>query len=863
MPTTYNGVGTTYAGKKNVTTRRTVCSSCGREAMMESYDTRLFFCFLFIPLIPLKRVRVLDMCPSCRVHRTVHPAEYEAGRQLHVSGALEEFRKQPTPANAVKVHAAMLAFHENDRALEFRTGADDMLGKDAQSMADIGSQLLQTSQADAAGPYFERAHVLRPDLPQARIGLALRRLNEARLDEAHSLLDFMEKPGSSQLYDLKPLLMLAERYHATGRRAEALGVYKFLLTELPHLNQNRHIRGVVQQLEKSVGDGSLSVLPKQPFSIRKIFSKDSQVNHPMVRMAAWVGVVAICGAIIALVFNEHQRRHRVLHVIGGLSGTVEVSLDGGPPVKLARGSRDTIDFIEGEHHISVTGAVQQNHQVSLTTPYMSRWGNDPVWILNVDQAAPVVRYAMFYSENESGRDVVPDVDVLYKEPVSFVPHVDYAFKQPPETIHVESRGDKRIVKQCLKVEDSWQEAAEFLYSAGKAEQALDLLKWCALSGKGGGETITLYVQLATLMKRDQEAWTALEKEVEKTPLQVDLHRLMQERDSSPAQVKKLSDLYASVLKQNPKDAAALYLSGRIAADPKEAVELFTKAREADPSSPWPSLALAYHAAGRAEWEKAATLMEHYVKQKPDDVGGRDFFFECNLGSGQMDEALKSMNARARSKDIHEAERATLNLVLIYALKKEREKAEAAVRKLIAHGRSVAEPDYKASDIVLMNLAYAFGDFDGLLETARNAGDEHKGFVFAAYCEKHQLTEAISLVQVEKFPLDPLTCLALTAVADIAGNGSESTKWREKAISMFEETKDQDHAAIAALLKMETLPSLDPVMELSWTAREKSLLCVVLASRHPDKRTELLGLARKLNVVPIWPYHLVHGVTGES
>ncbi|MEZ0277356.1 MAG: hypothetical protein ACAH88_20765, partial [Roseimicrobium sp.] len=146
MPTTYNGVGTTYAGKKNVTTRRTVCSSCGREAMMESYDTRLFFCFLFIPLIPLKRVRVLDMCPSCRVHRTVHPAEYEAGRQLHVSGALEEFRKQPTPANAVKVHAAMLAFHENDRALEFRTGADDVLGKDAQSMADIGSQLLQTSQ---------------------------------------------------------------------------------------------------------------------------------------------------------------------------------------------------------------------------------------------------------------------------------------------------------------------------------------------------------------------------------------------------------------------------------------------------------------------------------------------------------------------------------------------------------------------------------------------------------------------------------------------------------------------------------------------------------------------------------------------
>ena len=63
--------------------------------------------------------------------------------------------------------------------------------------------------------------------------------------------------------------------------------------------------------------------------------------------------------------------------------------------------------------------------------------------------------------------------------------------------------------------------------------------------------------------------------------------------------------------------------------------------------------------------------------------------------------------------------------------------------------------------------------------------------------------------------------------------------------------------------METLPSLDPVLDLSWTAREKALLCVVLASRHQDKRQELLALARKLNVVPLWPYHLVRAATGES
>lgn len=860
MPTTVNGVGTTYAGKKNVTARRAICSSCGREAVMQSYDTRLFFCVIFIPLIPLKRVRVLDMCPHCHRHMVVNPAEYEAGRQLQVSGALEDFRKHPTPQNALKAHATMLAFHESERAAEFRSGADEIMGRDAQALADMGGQLLGMHEAGAAWPYFERAHALRPDLPQARVGLAYKKLGEGRLEEAHALLDFMEKPGASQVYDLHPLTVLAERYQSTGKRDEALKLYKYLLEELPHLKDNRFIRDRVRVLEKTSGNGAPSMISRQPFSLRRVFSSDPRVNHPAVSVVAWISVIAVSISIIALVWNDHRRRHRTLHVVNALPGDVQVSMDGAPPIKVPEGGRQEISFVEGTHHITVSGAATQTHEVNLITPYASRWSNDPAWVLNVGQAAPIVRCAVIYSKDMQRQDVTPDADVLCRDPISFVTHVDYAFASPPEQLQSESKQD-RIVKQTLKWEKDWTRAVGFVYDPRKPGKCLDLLQWCVAHDRGGPAMMGIYLQLATTHGKEAEVQKALEQELDKVPLRVEVHRAVQERDKSPERVQKLSAQYAAVLKDHPQDASALYLSGRLATDPKEADALFQKAHEADPENPWPCLALGYDAAGRADWEEAASFLGTFLKKKPEY--GIQPLFESLLGCGRIDEIHTLLNAHVRSQSLENAEQAVQDQVLLYSLKKEDEKADAAIRKLLSHGRSVENSQYTVPPIVGLIRAYAFGEFDKLLKAAEKAGEDYKGYAFVAHCEKRALADALTMVEVEKFPVDPLCCLALSTVADLSNNPAECERWREKAVTLFETSTDKDLHAVAAVLKMETLPSLEPVLDLSWSAREKALLCVVLASRHQDKRQELLTLARKLNVVPLWPYHLVRTVTGES
>src|SRR5258705_10681452 len=114
MPTTYNGIGTHYYGKKNVTKRPGPCPHCGRAVELVSYDTRLWFVVVFIPLIPLGRKRIVDKCPSCTRHFAVDADKWETSKQLEVSGAEDKFRASPTPENAIAVHQQLVNSHQFD-----------------------------------------------------------------------------------------------------------------------------------------------------------------------------------------------------------------------------------------------------------------------------------------------------------------------------------------------------------------------------------------------------------------------------------------------------------------------------------------------------------------------------------------------------------------------------------------------------------------------------------------------------------------------------------------------------------------------------------------------------------------------------
>ena len=120
MPQTVNGIGTHYYGKKNATTRHAVCQSCGAETELQTYDTRLWFVVVFIPVIPLGRKKIIDFCPYCQRHWAANEHEWEMSKQLGVSGAMERYRNDPTPEAALDAHGYLVSYRQNEEAEELR-----------------------------------------------------------------------------------------------------------------------------------------------------------------------------------------------------------------------------------------------------------------------------------------------------------------------------------------------------------------------------------------------------------------------------------------------------------------------------------------------------------------------------------------------------------------------------------------------------------------------------------------------------------------------------------------------------------------------------------------------------------------------
>ena len=139
MPTTVNGIGTHYYGRKNRTARTAPCHFCKRVGALQCYDTRLWFVIVFIPVFPLGRKRIMDECPSCRRHYVADADQYEQNKQLQVSGALDRFRREPSPDAALSVHALLLGFHEREQAAQFRETVRRQFPSDAELMVGLAA----------------------------------------------------------------------------------------------------------------------------------------------------------------------------------------------------------------------------------------------------------------------------------------------------------------------------------------------------------------------------------------------------------------------------------------------------------------------------------------------------------------------------------------------------------------------------------------------------------------------------------------------------------------------------------------------------------------------------------------------------
>jgi tetratricopeptide (TPR) repeat protein len=849
MPTTINGIGTTYYGKRNLTVRDGVCRNCGKAGRLSSYETRLWFVVVFIPVIPLQRKRILDYCPSCRRHYSVGVQQWETQRQLNVSAAKDAFRTQPSPESALAAHAAMLSFHSYDEAQQFRSEALQQFPTSATLHVGLASHLDQTGQWTQASPLYERAIELSPDLPEARVGLALRRINEGRHEEARRLLDHLMQPGALRAFAVGPLDTLMTSLQKAGRHEEALEIARHVLSELPHVGQQHVFRKFVQKSEKAVGTPD-SILPESRFSFRELFDRRSTRYPKGARWAAGLGVCLILIASGLAIQNAYRQRHRRLEVISLFNKPVRVALDEAPPVEI-RGT-GSLPVAEGVHKVKITGPVEEEFPIDVHSGYFERWTSSPRWILNPGAAAAFEQATVHYAVANARP---PAVKLIVGERWVEIPHVDYFLESPPAQLQLDSKSQD-VSKQVFTLV---HEAPDAIFRRAVEEKnplnAFSFAEGQLLLNPNDADLASDYCGASVHFKQVDRVQAFLKKRIVERPVSIHLHRAYQTCASFAHQDKELQAEYAAFLAKEPNNAALMYLLGRATPDRKTQHELFDKATRTDPQLGWPWYALAYDAATSGDWPACLTLLSHIPHPEQLATQGGELLKLARFATGHAElVATAAQDKLARTSGIQSLTD-LIDLVDALAVQGKNDEAKNALSQWEKRLPPATRSD---PNLVLVRCAvwYYLGDFTAIKNAYKNPALDPMSKLHALMVtgEHDPLFKQPTLAQSIAEGVDPSLAMSISLAYDLVGNAAEEQSWRDKAAATFDRANAESRRA-AVLLRAKEPPQFEEVKALAMHPPTKCLFVTLLAVRFPQQK-ELRQLARALNVSRAPDYYLV-------
>jgi len=857
MPSTINGIGTHYYGKKNVHTRAAACPHCGRGVELKSYDTRLWFVVFFIPIIPLGRKRIVDYCPACTRHFAVDAAKWETSKQLDVSGALDKYRAAKTPEAAIETHQALLNYHEFEQAAAFAQSMRESYPTNATIFAYLGAAQAHFGKDEEAAKDFARALELRPDLPEARVGVAAAKMRAGEVDEARKLLDFLEQPGAAQLYSLAPLEDLAYAFQRANRHTEALDLFAKLIAAYPQLGQNRQFRKQIEKSEKVTQ--SATMLPKKKFNWREFLGSERTLatQGPTFSRGGLIALGAIAVLVVAglLISNIYIKGHRTLHIVSGVREPVTVQIDKLPPV-VVRGHVTEVRLAEGKHHATITGAVRQEVDFDIRGSYFGRWFDDPAWVLNAGGSALLVLHEAVYAKSPRAGSF----NFYYGEPFVHFGRVTHPFTTVPQSMRMKEHEERTLMQ--LEQLAPEKEAVNLLYHfAGQRQtnEALRFAEWRLRWAPDDDAMLEGYVRVG---QPSQAARVAkfLRAGVTNRPVAIQWHRTYQTVAEGGRRSDELVALYDSMVAAEPTNSALLYLRGRISATQREANDWYERARAADARNPYPHFALAYHQMGRGDFAGAKNHLQKAVELRPDKSDFTEALFRARLALKEY--APLEDELRARLKKMSGDFQATLELTGLLGLQQKRAEAETVIavceQRLPARSREVAGP------LLRRHLDYVLGDFAALEKrSAQDKTPAGQHALFFALIEQGRVAEAVRIHPLdEKEATDPYHFLAVSLAWSLAGDAAQAKAWRERASQLLD-TGERGDTRAAALLRAPAPPSAEALDELVVPPRAKSLLLAVLARMHPAQAATFNAAAQQMNFDPEFPAHLVRRATAPA
>lgn len=840
-----NGIGTTYYGKKNLQTRPGPCPHCGRAVELKSYDTRTWFVIFLIPIIPLKRLRIIDYCSVCTRHYAMEADKWETAKQLEISGALEKYRTNPTPEGAIEAHQQLMNFHQLEEAASFRKLMREKYPDNAKVHAYLGAALERFGQTEEATAAYTRAFELRSDLPEARIGVARGYMRTGKLTEARGLLDFLEKPGASQLYSLEPLDTLAREFQKAERHEDALALFAVIQKELPDLNEKRWFRDLIHKSEKAL-KRTTSQVPKQKFSWKRFFSSGETSN------ARALGLFGIIAAVIAFGFviaNEYIRRHRTVHIVNAYKQMATVQIDGGEPVKVH--GLGEIVVAEGRHHAVISGPVQQEVDFEIKEGYWARWFDDPAWVLNLGGAAILELSHVTYARNDPPP---PSYWFSYGENFQRFPQVSHAFEELPEKISVKS-GQTKVLTH-LQVLASDPASLFYYYTEQKnVPEALRLAEWRLQTNPDDDAMLALYAQTARSAKQSERVEKFLQAGLTNRPVRIPWHRYYQNLTRDEQRDAQMAASYRKELAADPTNSALLYLLGRVVDTRAESRQLFERACAADTNNAFAFYACAYDRVSAGDWAAARPLLAHACALRPQQAEFTHQLGRVRFALGEYAELEKELRSELKQHPLDYTTCDRLCEVLVASGRAAEAVTYADNFRRSARSQAAARVT-AANHELECYVFYLTGNFDALRKATAGQPDEFNKYqCFLAEIESGHVLEAIKIMPLQPESVsNPFHFLNTAIALRGAGQSAEAARWFEAGLTALDKG-DADWKHAAAWLRSPA-PTFAGHEEFSLAVEYKVAVLATGAQLHPALRAELLPLIAKLNRLPAYPHHLI-------
>ncbi|NOX59276.1 MAG: tetratricopeptide repeat protein [Planctomycetes bacterium] len=847
MPGVINGIGTWYWGKSNVHGVHSICGHCGGAGELISYDTRTYFVFFFIPIIPLGRKRVLEECPSCKRHNVVKYRAWQHLKQVALPEAVAAYRSSPQDRElATTALDAAIACQDEPAVNDIAAIINARFARDAELQAKLGGAYEYFSQLEGAEGAF-RASMESDDQPAVRNSLARNLILQSKPDEAWDLISNDLAEGDGARGGLA--MLVAESYQTWGMHDAAQTVLDTVGEALPALKNDRDYKKLQKKAKKYSGTSKVvkSKLLAPPKSLKSKGRTWGSYVPMIVALFVVTGLVATF-----VVASLQEAANREVYIVNGLSIPYRVSING-QTRNLRPNSRVIVRVPEGDVAVSVLddSVAIPDQSVRIETGFFTRVFTDHLFVINPDRTALLFWEETTYSENPNELDDSDYSSKYYSgDFLVSLSGVDYPFQKFPDQISLSTdkvRKDRIIQVSELAVPD----VAEILssnidrnaaaeYVIRKAELDQDDLLTLAI--------IPYYIE-------PKKAITVYQELCAKRPIRLEAHRVFQTYMERLHPEIDLVAEYRDLLAEAPDDTERMYLLGRILPDQDEAEAMFQKATSGSVPSARAFNALAYSRIAMADFDAAREFSEQCLKIAPEHRAGLLFYCRTLAALGRFDEALNLV----QSADPY-LRRTSGDEAYFLSRTGNRRKMEAYIRKLLQDLGIENDPatSAKFEGYYRFIFEYVLGDLDAAMKVSNSVEDASTTFARAII--KNDLERAGPILDAQP-ESEPHFVLLLSMLFRDAGNESEADRYLSTAVEEFQ-TQGFEHRRIAAWLSGASDEAMEEALRLVMEPNVKAVMLVALGRKFPEHRDQYFELARKLNFDRRFPYWTVQELIKE-